>query len=42
MEDLKIIHSNMMAYTAVQAIADVYPNERPYVINRAGFAGIQR
>ncbi len=42
MEDLKIIHSNMMAYTAVQAIRDVYPNERPYVINRAGFAGIQR
>ena len=29
MEDLKIIHSNMMAYTAVQAIADVCPNERP-------------
>ena len=42
MEDLKIIHSNMMAYTAVQAIHDVYPGERPYVINRAGFAGIQR
>lgn len=42
MAELKIIHSNMMAYTAVQAIADVYPNERPYVINRAGFAGIQR
>ena len=42
LEDLKIIHSNMMAYTAVQAIHDVYPNERPYVINRAGFAGIQR
>ena len=42
MEDLKIIHSNMMAYTAVQAIRDVYPNERPYIINRAGFAGIQR
>ena len=42
MEDLKIIHSNMMAYVAVQAIHDVYPGERPYVINRAGFAGIQR
>lgn len=42
MEDLKIIHSNMMAYTAVRAIRNVYPNERPYIINRAGFAGIQR
>ena len=42
MEDLKIIHSNMMAYVAVQAIHEVYPGERPYVINRAGFAGIQR
>lgn len=42
MAQLKIIHSNMMAYTAIRALADVYPNERPYVINRAGFAGIQR
>ena len=42
MAELKIIHSNMMAYTAVHAIKNVYPNERPYVINRAGFAGIQR
>jgi alpha-glucosidase len=42
MARLKIIHSNMMAYTAKQALADVYPNERPYVINRAGYAGIQR
>ena len=42
MAELKIIHSNMMAYTAIQALRDVYPNERPYVINRAGFAGIQR
>ena len=42
MAELKIIHSNMMAYTAHKAIANVYPNERPYVINRAGFAGIQR
>ena len=42
MAELKIIHSNMMAYTAIQAIKNVYPNERPYVINRAGFAGIQR
>ncbi|MBQ7577057.1 MAG: DUF4968 domain-containing protein [Synergistaceae bacterium] len=42
MAELKIIHSNMMAFTAIQAIKNVYPNERPYVINRAGFAGIQR
>jgi len=42
MAELKIIHSNMMAYTGIKALADVYPNERPYIINRAGFAGIQR
>ena len=42
MAELKIIHSNMMAYIAHKAIENVYPNERPYVINRAGFAGIQR
>ena len=42
MAELKIIHSNMMAYLARQAIAEVYPNERPYIINRAGYAGIQR
>ena len=40
--ELKIIHSNMMAYTAKEALAEVYPEERPYIINRAGFAGIQR
>lgn len=42
MAELKIIHSNMMAYVGKQAIAEMYPNERPYIINRAGFAGIQR
>lgn len=42
MAELKIIHSNMMAYTGRQALAEVYPNDRPYIINRAGFAGIQR
>ena len=42
MAELKIIHSNMMAYVAKKALAEVYPNERPYIINRAGFAGIQR
>ena len=42
MAELKILHSNLMAYVAKQAIAEVYPGERPYIINRAGFAGIQR
>ena len=42
MAELKILHSNLMAYTAIQALAEQYPNERPYVINRAGFAGVQR
>ena len=42
MAELKIIHSNMMAYIGKKALAEVYPNERPYIINRAGFAGIQR
>ncbi len=42
MAELKILHSNLMAYTAKKALADVYPGERPYIINRAGYAGIQR
>ncbi len=42
MAQLKIIHSNMMAYLAQDAIQEVYPNERPYIINRAGYSGIQR
>ena len=42
MAELKILHSNLMAYTGKQALAEVYPGERPYIINRAGFAGIQR
>lgn len=42
MAELKILHSNMMAFLAKEAIADVYPGERPYIINRAGYAGIQR
>lgn len=42
MAELKIIHSNMMAYVGWKALEEMYPNERPYVINRAGFAGIQR
>lgn len=42
MAEMKIIHSNMMAYVGKQALAEMYPNERPYIINRAGYAGIQR
>lgn len=42
MAQLKIIHSNMMAYTAREALAESYPGERPYIISRAGYAGIQR
>lgn len=42
MAQLKIIHSNMMAYIGWKALEETYPNERPYVINRAGFAGVQR
>ena len=42
MAELKIIHSNMMAYVGWKALEEMYPNERPYVINRAGYAGIQR
>ena len=42
MAQLKIMHSNLMAYVGKQALAEVYPGERPYIINRAGFAGIQR
>lgn len=42
MAELKIIHSNLMAYVGREALAEVYPNERPYITNRAGYAGIQR
>lgn len=42
MTEYKAIQANMMAYTAKDAIAAVYPHERPYIINRAGYTGIQR
>lgn len=42
MAELKIVHSNLMALVGREALAEVYPNERPYIINRAGYAGIQR
>ena len=31
-----------MAHIGIEAVEEVYPNKRPYVINRAGFAGIQK
>lgn len=40
--EVKPIMPTMMAKTAQKAIADYDPNVRPYLINRAGFAGIQR
>eukprot|EP00041_Stephanoeca_diplocostata_P013935 m.249415 g.249415 ORF g.249415 m.249415 type:complete len:890 (+) comp19522_c0_seq2:16-2685(+) len=42
MAQAKPIHANLMAWTAVNAIKDVHPSVRPYVISRSGFAGIQR
>lgn len=39
---VKPIMPTMMAKTAQKAIADYDSNVRPYLINRAGFAGIQR
>ena len=42
MAEMKILHSNLMAYLGKEALAEIYPGERPYIINRAGFAGIQR
>lgn len=42
MAQLKSVQANMMAYCGQEALEEVYPNLRPYQINRAGFAGIQR
>src|SRR5699024_9572506 len=39
---LKSLQANMMAFTAKQAIQEAFPNKRPYIISRSGFAGIQR
>lgn len=42
MAQLKSLQSNLMAHAGREAIAEVYPEARPYIISRAGFAGIQR
>ena len=39
---LRPLLPNLMAQTAKEAIAEAAPNTRPYIVNRAGFAGIQR
>lgn len=43
MAELKPIQANMMAKLGINAVKDVYGDkQRPYIINRAGYAGIQR
>lgn len=39
---LRPIMPNLMALMAKETVEEVYPNMRSYIINRAGFAGIQR
>ena len=39
---LRPLLPNLMAFMAKETIAEVAPNVRPYITNRAGFAGIQR
>ncbi len=39
---LRPIMPNLMAQMAKEAIAEEAPSVRPYIVNRAGFAGIQR
>ncbi len=41
-EALRPLLPNLMAYTAYQAVLEECPDIRPYVLSRAGFAGIQR
>lgn len=42
LEAIRPVIPNMMAYTAYQAVLEEWPDIRPYILNRAGFAGIQR
>lgn len=39
---LKSVEPLLMAQVAYEAIREVYPQRRPFVINRAGYAGFQR
>ena len=39
---LRPIMPNLMALMANKTVEETFPNVRPYVVNRAGFAGIQR
>ena len=39
---LRPLMSNLMALAAKEAIKESHPDVRPYITNRAGFAGIQR
>ena len=38
----KAVQANLMAMVATEAIAEAWPAERPFVVSRSGFAGIQR
>ena len=42
MAEYKPLQSNLMGLAACEASQEVYPHERPYIISRAGYAGIQR
>lgn len=42
MSEVRLIHSNVMAHVGKEALSEMYPNERPYIINHDGYAGIQR
>ena len=40
--ELKALLPNLMAKTAREAITELFPDTRPYILSRAGFSGIQR
>lgn len=39
---LRPLMPNLMAFMAQETVLETYPNIRPYIVSRAGFAGIQR
>jgi len=39
---LRPLMPNLMAFMAKETVLETYPNIRPYIVSRAGFAGIQR